>query len=211
MQAIRSIHVIDGKPTLSAELMAGLVHQRIPGALLRVVESTNDRCVVHAGRPGQEATPFTFTLADAKRAGIDGKQNWRTYPRAMLRSRCVSEACRAVFPDAIMGCYTPDEMGAETTEAGEPLPEVRPVSLVVPDGDAPYVFGSGSMRGKMITEVPTDYLTRLLSGEHPITAKLRATVQDEIERRIAADAPNVETIDVPNESEQIDPVTGEVT
>ncbi len=120
MQALRSIHIIEGKPTLSADLVAGLVHQRVPGATLRVAESGNERCVVEAGRPGQKPTAITWTMEDAQRAGLTKKDNWRKYPRAMLRARCLVEAARATFPDACMGLYTPDELGAvEDPETGE--------------------------------------------------------------------------------------------
>ena len=160
MQAVRSIHVIDAKPTLSAELMAGLVYQRVPGGTLRVAESTSERCVVFAGRPGHEPTRFAFTLEDAKRAGIGQKDVWHKYPRAMLRSRCVSEACRAVFPDATMGCYTPEEMGAVVDEAGTPLPEVRPATLdvegePVPQGDEVAVLPAATNGGDKAPRVGT--------------------------------------------------------
>lgn len=110
MQSFRGIHVIEGKPSLAADLMAALVYQRVPGAKLRVVETNRDRCVIEAGRPGDPVTRFTFDMEDAKEAGLLGKDNWRKWRRAMLRSRCMSETCHAVFPDAIMGLYTPEEM-----------------------------------------------------------------------------------------------------
>lgn len=119
MQSLRAIHIIDGKPTMSAELIGGLVLSRIPGAMLRVVETNEQRCVVHAARPGHEPTVFTFTHDDAQRAGLLGKDNWKKYERAMLRSRCITEAARAIFPDATMGLYDADELGAITNETGE--------------------------------------------------------------------------------------------
>ncbi len=119
MQSLRAIHIIDGKPTMSAELIGGLVLSRIPGAMLRVVETNEQRCVVHAARPGHEPTVFTFTHEDAQRAGLLGKDNWKKYERAMLRSRCITEAARAIFPDATMGLYDADELGAITNETGE--------------------------------------------------------------------------------------------
>jgi hypothetical protein len=130
MQAIRSLHIIDGKPVMSADLMAGLVHRKLPGALLRVSETTNTRCTVEAGRPGQEATRITFSLDDAKAAGLLGKDNWRKYPRAMLRARCLAEAVRAVFPDVLLGVYDPDELGAVTSPEGEIV--VMPVAAEPP-------------------------------------------------------------------------------
>lgn len=125
MQAIRSLHIIDGKPVMSADLMAGLVHKKLPGALLRVVESTNERCEVDAARQGQEPTRYVFSIDDAKAAQLLNKDNWKKYPRAMLRARCLSEAVRATFPDVMLGVYDPDELGAVTTADGEII-EVNP-------------------------------------------------------------------------------------
>jgi len=119
MQALRSIHVIDGKPTMSAELMAGLVLARLPGSTLRVASTTNDECTVEASRQGQQATTFRFSMKDAQAAGLAGKDNWKKYPAAMLRARCLAAAARAIFADATMGMLTPDELGALTDERGD--------------------------------------------------------------------------------------------
>jgi len=110
MQSLRGIHVIDGKPAMSADLIAGLALARVPGSTLRVAESTNTICRVEAARAGQELTPFSFSMEDARNAGLTGKDVWRKYPRAMLRARCLTEACRAVFPDVVMGLYSPEEL-----------------------------------------------------------------------------------------------------
>lgn len=126
MQSITSINVIDGKPTISAELMAALVHQRIPGAVLRCVETTNERATYEAGRPGDKILRMSFTWQDAVQAGVTNKNNWKNYPAAMLRARCCSAICRVVFPDAIMGCYTPDELGAITTEDSGEIVDITP-------------------------------------------------------------------------------------
>ncbi len=138
MQALRCIHIIDGKPVMAAELIAGLVLSRHRGALLRVAETTEKECVVTAARSGQEATEYRFTLEDAQRAGLTGKQNWRGYPRAMLRNRAIAEAARGTFPDCTMGLYDPDELGAVTTERGEIVQQARGQSVASSVmGDAP--------------------------------------------------------------------------
>lgn len=136
MHALRSINVIEGKPCLSAELLAGLVYKRVPGALLRIVTSTDKVCEVEAGRPEQEPTTFAFTIADAQTAGLTAKDNWKKYPRAMLRSRCIAEAARAVFPDATAGIYDPDEMGAITDESGNVIETTAAPPKVSPFGEA---------------------------------------------------------------------------
>lgn len=51
-----------------------------------------------------------WDMEKAKQAQLAGKDMWKKYPAAMLRSRCVSEGMRAVFPAATGGLYTPEEV-----------------------------------------------------------------------------------------------------
>lgn len=127
MQSLRSIHIIEGKPTMSADLIAGLALAKLPGSVLRVVETSDKKCVVDGGRAGQELTRFTYTIEDAQRAGLAGKDNWKRHPRAMLRARAITEAARAIFPDTCVGLYDADELGAVTGPTGEivELPRVE--------------------------------------------------------------------------------------
>jgi hypothetical protein len=50
-----------------------------------------------------------WDMKKATTAGLTSKEMWKKYPSAMLRSRCVSEGLRAVFPAATGGLYTPEE------------------------------------------------------------------------------------------------------
>ena len=52
---------------------------------------------------------MVWTIAQAKAAGLTGKDNWRNYPRAMLRARCIAEGVRAVYPAAIGGMLVAEE------------------------------------------------------------------------------------------------------
>jgi hypothetical protein len=113
--ALTSIHVVDGRPTMSAELMRALVARA--GHVFRIVESTADRCVVEVARreSPDERTRFAWTLDDAHRAGLlpaRDSSGWVRYPASMLLARATSAACRAVFADVLAGVsYTPDELG----------------------------------------------------------------------------------------------------
>jgi hypothetical protein len=162
MQALRSIHIIEGKPSMSADLIAGLALQRVPGSTLRVAESTDSKCVVEAARPGHPTTKFTWTMQDAQRAGIANKDNWKKYPRAMLRARCITEAARAVMPDAVVGLYDPDELGAVTNEAGQVV-DVPYVAEVTPFHGAPEGEQPGLLSAAEFVRTRTEQLERLKS------------------------------------------------
>jgi len=50
-----------------------------------------------------------WTIDQARRIGLVGKDNWKNYPRAMLRSRCIAEGIRAAYPAAIGGMLVTEE------------------------------------------------------------------------------------------------------
>jgi hypothetical protein len=51
----------------------------------------------------------TWDMARAMQAGLGGKDNWKKFPRQMLRSRTVSEGVRTVWPMATSGMHVPEE------------------------------------------------------------------------------------------------------
>lgn len=59
--------------------------------------------------PQGGALRMVWTIGQAKAAGLTGKDNWRNYPRAMLRARCIAEGVRAVYPAAIGGMLVAEE------------------------------------------------------------------------------------------------------
>ncbi len=52
---------------------------------------------------------MTWTLEQAQQAKLTGKDNWKNYPRAMLRARCIAEGVRAVYPAALGGMMVSEE------------------------------------------------------------------------------------------------------
>lgn len=136
--ALTSVYVVDGRPSMSAELMRGLVLR--DGHRFRVVESTADRCVVEVARreyPDDRST-FTYTTADAERAGLlpaKKGSSWEKHPAAMLLARVTSFACRATFADTLAGVsYLPDEVpgGADVpvdVVVGELVVDPRPANV----------------------------------------------------------------------------------
>ena len=133
MQSLQTIDLIQGRPALSPEGMRALVLSKGHGL---IVDSTDEFCTIKCHRlewpPDQPWVLFTFTLADAKRAGLLGKGSWNQYPRAMLMARATGEACRATFSDVISGLsYTPEEVANMGTPPPPPdsrlsTPPARP-------------------------------------------------------------------------------------
>lgn len=128
MAALKGIHVVDGKPGLSADLMVGLCLARGKAKYFKRVEATNTSVTYETLRVGDDQPRrATWTMEDAKRGALHMKDNWRCYPRSMLAARAKADLARDVYPDLLSGCYTPDELGAsdvieaEFTEIKEPL------------------------------------------------------------------------------------------
>jgi hypothetical protein len=59
--------------------------------------------------PAGGSLRMEWTIEQAKRAGLTGKDNWKNWPRAMLRARCIAEGVRAVYPGAIGGAMVSEE------------------------------------------------------------------------------------------------------
>jgi|GEM_PF-6591239 len=112
MQSLSNIHVVEGKPGLSADMLIALVRQSGAAAYFREIESTTERCTFATARaddPDHEVRR-TWTMEDARRAGLTGKANWKSYPRPMLRARAGAELARAVYPEVCAGVYVPEEL-----------------------------------------------------------------------------------------------------
>ena len=117
MASLRSVHVIDGRHSLSADLMVALVLKSGLAEYFQLVESTDKICTFTTKRKGApKATTLSYTIEDAEKAGLlfvrPGKKPgpWHTIPRPMLRARGKSELARLEYPDLLAGLYTPEEL-----------------------------------------------------------------------------------------------------
>lgn len=132
MEAMSSINVIQGKPSVSPQLMLALA--RRTKELENFIIDKNDRqATVKVKRRGQDEVTTTFTIEMATQMGLASKDNWKKQPGIMLQWRAIAENLRITFPDAISGLYTYDEMGAEMSSEGELISTTRgPVAMPKP-------------------------------------------------------------------------------
>lgn len=132
MTAMREVHVIKGRPSISATLMLTLAQRA--GIRTRWVETTTTRATIGVTVPGQPEQTLTYTSDDAKAAGLWGQGNWSKFPANMLRARATSAAIRAFCPGVIGGSVYESESG-ELTD-GRPTSEVVEAH-VIPQAPAP--------------------------------------------------------------------------
>jgi hypothetical protein len=156
MAAITGIHVIDGRPAMSAGLISALV--RRAGHRVRVT-GDDHQAQAEITRSDDPSWTYksTWTIDRAKQAGLLGKTNWRQYPAAMLKARAVSEVARDACQEVLLGIqYTPDELGADD-DGGEIVHDGWPVT------------DSGMVNGSEMSEDAKDaagLMTRQQRVEH---------------------------------------------
>ena len=134
--SMTGINIIQGKPTLGANLIATLV-KNDPRYNYQVKQCNAATCDLAWFEDGKQVGTSTFTWDEAKSAGLTEKDNWRKYPSDMLFARCISRGARRFAPGIFGGSpvYTPDEMGVDTNEEGmietvasEVVPQVVPAN-----------------------------------------------------------------------------------
>lgn len=126
MASMSGIYVIQGKPSLSANLMASTI-KRSGKYDYRIREHTNEICRIEFFQSGESLGESTFTIEDAKQAeSLSGKNahSWKKFPRNMLFARAMSNGARFFTPDIFGGpVYDPEELGAGLdTQTGEYIP-----------------------------------------------------------------------------------------
>ena len=179
--AMRGIHVVSGKPVLSSDMLVAVVRRSGLCDVWEPVEVTNAACTIRTHRRGDPSpVTHTWTIDDAKRAGLAGKGNWNTYPRAMLRARCSAELARMVYPDVLFGVYVEGELGEEhavEVEAPAVVVETHPVaSTRRPTYPAP-VASSPTM--PVPAADPMRAALADVSSEQPASLRSLATVADD--------------------------------
>lgn len=110
IESLNSVFFVNGRPTWTANALAGFV-KKSRRYDFRVKTRTETTCELVFLQDGQEVGTSVWTLKDAERAGLAGKDVWRKYPRQMLFARALSEGVRVYCPDLIAGgAYTVGEL-----------------------------------------------------------------------------------------------------
>lgn len=145
--AITGIALIQGKPVIGAGILAGLVKSH-PKYDYLVDELTDEACRITFYQGDKVLGTSSFTMTDAKRANLAGKDVWKNYPRNMLFARAISNGVAFYTPDVTTTrVYVEGELDdipaapaprpIATTRTFEPAPSEEVVDAeVVPDAPA---------------------------------------------------------------------------
>jgi 5'-3' exonuclease len=127
MTALQNAHVVKGRVGWSAAMLASMVLQDPECEYFEIIESTPTQATVASKQRGRPEKRLTYTLAEAKQAGlvVSGSQ-WEKRPATMCRWAAFREGARAFWPHRTTGMYTPGELrerfdaaDAEVETAGE--------------------------------------------------------------------------------------------
>lgn len=208
---MRDYDVIQGRLAKKAEVM--LRDFQSTGGRVEWTKYADDGVTGVFSHPlSQHTLTIDWNLARAKQAGLANKEGgmYTKYPRAMFRSRCISEGVRALAPDATEHMYTPEEIRAIEVEQ-------QPVSMTLAVTQATTESRNAlpaeeveellkSLEVSTLTELTPAFgkaYTRAKEAQDEITKKkLKARYdekKDEIAERVAIEA----------EGAAADPVGGE--
>jgi hypothetical protein len=148
LQAMQNLAVINGRPALWGDAVIALV--RGSGLLESISEEIGDTsatCTVK--RRGEPAISRTFSMEDAKRAQLAGKQGpWTQYPKRMMQMRARAWALRDVFPDVLRGVHVAEE--------AQDIPAERDMGAVEIVESKPSASRAESVKAKLNKRKATD-------------------------------------------------------
>lgn len=137
MLGLSAIHIVEGRPTLSAAMLAALMKRS--GYSWKILAHTEEECRLEIRMGGESLGECGFTLGEAKSAGLLSRPNWSKHRRDMLFARAISRAARWFAPEVALGVYTPEELGGDENAAQEyePISEPPPPPISPPPQIAP--------------------------------------------------------------------------
>ena len=106
-------YLAQGSPSLNADAMAGIVRRSGLCRFMVITSWDDEHCTYKCARndePESIVHEFTFTMQMAAKQGLANRRGFKQMPKQMLRARALTLMLRAVYPDAVSGMYSPDEM-----------------------------------------------------------------------------------------------------
>lgn len=135
-ESISKIQVIQGKIVITAQGMKSIAMKN--GVVFEKTEG-KDFCTVKGTHPTLGEMEATFTMEEAKKAGLADKDIWKKYASDMLYNRAISRLCRQFVSDIFAGVYVEGELEDDKPEPqksqakSEPKAEPKPAEKSAPE------------------------------------------------------------------------------
>lgn len=109
--SMAGVHFFNGKVTVGATLIASLIKDSNKYEY-KIVEHDEKACAVEFfqninGELRSLGVPVRYTIEDAAKAQLTGKDNWKKYTKDMLFAACIRQGSRRYCADVLRG-VTPD-------------------------------------------------------------------------------------------------------
>jgi hypothetical protein len=191
MQALQNIAVINGKPSVYGDAAMALVQaspvcDNIEEYFEGEEGSGKYRAVCVAHRKGRQPVTATFSVEDAKRAGLWGKQGpWQAYPKRMLQMRARGFALRDAFPDVLKGLITAEEAQDFPDEERRPAKEItprkpaNPLDVISPPDPPPAQLEAPALAETELQNVPAESVEPAAESE-PVVLEHLEVIEVEI-------------------------------
>lgn len=216
LQAMQNIAVINGRPSIWGDAMLAIV--RGSGLLESIKEDISETgAVCTIKRRGEDAVSREFTIEDAKRAGLYGKQGpWQQHPKRMMQMRARAFALRDVFPDVLRGVNIAEEA------RDMPVEKDMGAAEVVDTPQAPAASKTESLRNKVAAkrgkageEVTLDSVLKAIEAAHNNADLTKAAEQavklgNDEDKAKARAAYSEKLAELKRASAPADPETGEI-
>jgi hypothetical protein len=132
--ALRTISIVEGKPTIDAGMQRALIKRDHGDNAFRFIETDALHCVIEYRRRGwSSSSRFTLTMAEMP-ARLRSKDVWKEYPANMLRARATTFVANMEFSDTTLGLHTPEELGADVDVGADGEVFINPARVMDPDG-----------------------------------------------------------------------------
>lgn len=105
---VQEYDIIQGRPALKSQAILARFQQA--GGKVEYNTYADDKVEMTFSHPAGGSLKLAWTIKQAIDIGLATKDNWKKYPRAMLKARVVSEGVRAVYPACILGHYAVEEV-----------------------------------------------------------------------------------------------------
>ena len=126
LQSLQNLAVINGRPALWGDAVIALVRSS-PACEYVTEDDDGHTAYCRVKRKGAPEQVRTFSIDDARAAGLSGKQGpWTQYPKRMRQMRARAFALRDVFPDVLRGLPVAEEVMDIPTEKHMGMAEVVP-------------------------------------------------------------------------------------